>query len=249
MPTTFNFSVNATGIPGESADFYWSVFEPDSGWRAPDDELVHERLFTMTITGAGMGSFAGSFILFNDRDGYVKGVDNTSGEQAADPVFVLIESFGGGNLLQSNSVSVVGTPYTQPTGTTTGTFTVTASLTGPATLNRHDPAAYGLYTATITVTGTPGTTIQNLRWSVIEPDSGTSAPDDWLVERRGFNVTIGPGGTTVITKQFIMFSAWNGNVGGVDDWSGEGSPDPIYVLVEKSDGTDVAQSTGITIVA
>ena len=51
---------------------------------------------------------AAAFILFANRDGTVQGVDESSGETAPDPIYVLIERSNGTILAQSNTVTVRG---------------------------------------------------------------------------------------------------------------------------------------------
>ncbi|MCI0462451.1 MAG: Ig-like domain-containing protein [Gemmataceae bacterium] len=253
---TFNFTVTATGPANTTVTLLWSVGDEDPG-PDPDDELVWEREFTITFNGAGQGTFTAPqarFGLFSDRAGQVKGVDGRSGEYgASDPaeIYVQIETAGGTDLRESAILNVAGAVHTLSSASTQGNYnTVTANLAAPAgfngTLDRWG-AIPTLFTFTVTMTGQAGTTFENLRWSVIEPDYGISAPDDELWYERSFSLTIQPNGTGTATFQFILFANRHGEVGGVDDYSGEYYPDPIYVLIEKSDGTDIASSNTVTV--
>ena len=259
MPTTFTIRVSGTGTPNDAEGFfYWGIREPDL---LSNDELWRDRLReNVTVAANGTFSVNVDFYLFSQRDGSVSGPDDSSWESPTDPVYGTAGSRWTEHAFTpaAGRVTFNGTADV-PAGTTAGLAnmtSITATLTGPSGVDNplsRTTSAFATFTVSITITGTPGATISNLRWMVIEADLNR---DDHLVRERGFSATIGTNGTVTITRQFILFSNRKGEISGVDENSEEdslgsgvaGDRDPVRILIKTSAGRilfDMTEANGL----
>jgi hypothetical protein len=248
MPTNFTFRITGTGNANDTGTLYWGVRETDP---LSNDNLWLDREKEITVLANGTYTVDITFYLFSKRDGSVSGPDESSGETTTDEIFVTVGTYWRnlGRTAVGDGVFAVGTANV-PAGTTAGQgsiTSVTATLAGPAGFDNtvsRSLSPFKVFDVTITIAGTAGAVVSNLRWSIFEADLTV---DDELVYEREFTVTIGAGGTVSITRQFILFAKRGGTISGVDEDSDEtslgsgafGDNDPVCVLIENSGGTDL----------
>ncbi len=245
LATIFTLTVTATGRRGaNSGGLYWSVRETDGGIADPDDHLIKDRRFEIVIGQNGTTTFTIPFALFSKRDGVVRGVDEHSGEVNPGPIYARIATFGGTELRRSAGVTVQGAANA-PSHDTAGAnniTTITAIMNPPAgftgSLNSHLVIPQ-VWSFTVTINGTANTTVSHLRWSVVEPTTNLGTE---MVYEREFSVNIGASGVGTATIQFLLWANNDRQITGVDANSEQTTTGPIYALIEKSNGDDLAQS-------